>query len=443
LRKLNADVTTADSSEVLDSKAPKSSNTALTFIFLTILIDVIGIGIIIPVGPRLIETLTGQTTAEAGLTNGLLMMAFAAMQFLFSPVLGELSDRFGRRPLLLIALLGLGIDYVFCAFAPTLAWLFVGRILAGIAGASFTVASAYIADVSTPENKAKNFGLIGAAFGLGFILGPTIGGIAAQWGVKIPFLVAAGFSLLNFFFGLFFVPESLPKNKRRPVRYTSMIPGVSLVHLGKYKSMLGLIIAFVLVALAGQVMPVIWTFFTKQMYGWEETAVGISLSVVGLLVGLVQAVLVGILVKKFGSKKVIQMGFVMWAFGMLAFCFAVNEALLYAALIPYILGGMAGPTVQGIMSNAVPENEQGNLQGALTQVMSLAAVASPFLFSGLFYTFSSDDAPVYFPAAPFAAGALIMIIAAIIAFVSLRSYKDPKPAPAVMDQQVEEHIEIT
>ena len=401
----------------------KSSKSALTFIFFTILVDVIGIGIIIPVVPTLIKSLTGEGIAEAAWWGGWLAIAYSGMQFICAPVLGELSDRFGRRPILLFSLLGLGIDYIFCAFAPTIAWLFVGRILAGMTGASFSVATAYIADVSTPENKAKNFGIIGAAFGLGFVLGPTIGGICAQWGTQLPFFVAAGFTLLNFLFGLFFVPESLPLDKRRPIRFSSMIPGVSLAHLGKYKALLGLIIAFILVNLAGQVMPSIWTFFTMEMYGWKEAAVGLSLSVVGLLVGLVQVGLIGKVVKRYGNKKVIIAGFMFWTIGMISFCFAFNEWLLYAALIPYVLGGIAGPTIQGILSNSVSQKEQGNLQGALTQMIALMAIAGPLIYTTLFSKFSSTDAPVYFPGAPFMAAAVILILASIVAFVSLKNLK--------------------
>ena len=401
----------------------KSSKSALTFIFFTILVDVIGIGIIIPVVPSLIQKLTGDGLAEAAWWGGILAIAYSSMQFFFAPVLGELSDRFGRRPVLLFSLLGLGIDYVFCAFAPTIAWLFVGRILAGITGASFSVATAYIADVSTPENKAKNFGIIGAAFGLGFVLGPSIGGLCAELGTQVPFFVAAGFTLLNFLFGLFFVPESLPIERRRPMRYTSMIPGVSLAHLGKYKALLGLIIAFILVNLAGQVMPSVWTYFTMEMYGWEEIAVGISLSVVGLLIGLVQVGVIGKAVKIFGDKKVIMAGFVFWTIGMVSFCFAFNEWILYVALIPYVLGGIAGPTIQGILSNSVSAKEQGNLQGALTQMVSLMAIAGPLIYTGLFYAYSSQNAPIYFPGAPFMAAALILIIASIIAFFSIKKMK--------------------
>jgi DHA1 family tetracycline resistance protein-like MFS transporter len=415
---------------VLDSNSAGNQNaskSALTFIFFTILVDVIGIGIIIPVVPSLIKSLTGNGLADAAFTGGLLMIAFSIMQFLFAPVVGELSDRYGRRPVLLISLLGLGIDYIFHAFAPTIAWLFVGRLIAGVTGASFSVATAYIADVSTPENKAKNFGLIGAAFGIGFILGPVIGGVCAQWGPQVPFFVAAAFTLANFIFGYFFVPESLPMERRRPIRWASMIPGVSLVHIGKFKALLGLVIAFVLVNLAGQVMPATWSFFTMEMYGWNETYVGISLAVVGLLVGIVQAVLIGKFVKKFGNKKVIMMGFTLWTIGMISFCFAFNTLLLYAALVPYVLGGIAGPTIQGLMSNSVSEKEQGNLQGALTQVISLTAIVGPLLYTYLFSKYSAVNAPVYFPGAPYLAAAIIVIIASVIAFFSLRSFKDTLP----------------
>lgn len=410
---------------VKKSRQPSSPKSALTFIFITILVDVIGIGIIIPVMPALISNLTGGSLTDAARDGGLLMISFSAMQFLFAPVMGELSDRFGRRPVLLLSLFILGIDYLFHAFAPTIALLFVGRILAGITGASFSVAGAYIADVSTPENKAKNFGLIGAAFGLGFILGPAIGGYFAKWGTQLPFIIAASFTLLNFLFGYFFVPESLASDKRRPIRYRNMIPGVSLGHLGRFKSVFGLIMAFGLVQLAGQVMPSTWTFFTMEMYDWNEAEVGISLTVVGVLVAIVQAFLIGKFVKQFGQKRVIVMGFVFWTVGMLSFCFASTPLILYIALIPYVLGGIAGPSVQGLISNSVSEKEQGNLQGALAQVMSVTAIIGPVLYTNLFARYSAEDTSVYFPGAPYLVAGLIVVVASILAIWSLRKMSDP------------------
>lgn len=417
-----------NSSDIIDNTSSNNSGTqnksALIFIFITILVDVIGIGIIIPVVPTLIKSLTGSNLSDAATIGGLLMISYSAMQFLFAPLIGELSDRFGRRPVLLFSLLGLGIDYIFHAFAPTLAWLFVGRFLAGITGASFTVASAYIADVSTPENKAKNFGLIGAAFGLGFILGPVIGGYCASWSVQAPFFVAAGLTLLNFLFGLFMVPESLPIEKRRPIIFTNVIPGVALFHLSKYKSLLGLIIAFSLVSLAGQVMPSTWSFFTMENYNWGEKEVGISLAVVGFLVGIVQAGLIGVFVKKFGNKRVILLGFIFWSIGMTALCFAYNPFLLYVALIPYVLGGIAGPTLQGVMSNFVSATEQGNLQGALTQLMSLMAIIGPILYTTIFTHYTASKTENYFPGAPYILAAFFVIVSCLIAFMSLGKFTD-------------------
>ncbi len=398
-------------------------NKSLVFIFITVLVDVIGIAIIIPVIPDIIKGLTGEGISEAATYGGLLAGSYALMQFLFSPVLGELSDRYGRRPILLISLLGLGIDYIFFAFAPTVIWLFVGRFIAGIFGASFSVANAYIADISTKENKAKNFGLIGVAFGVGFMIGPVIGGLLGKFGTEVPFLFSAGLTLLNFMFGLFFIPESLPKEKRRKVNFKKMIPFVSIGALSKHKYLFGLIIAFILANLAGQVMPSTWSYFTMENYGWEELDVGISLGVVGLLVGIVQGGLIGWVVKKYGNKKVILAGFTLWTIGMILFSFAYNQWLLFAFLPTYILGGIAGPTLQGVISNQVPENEQGNLQGALTSMNSLTSIIGPLIFSFTFTYFTKDEAPTYFPGAAFALGAVILIVATLIAYFSIINKK--------------------
>ncbi|WP_211252725.1 TCR/Tet family MFS transporter [Crocinitomix catalasitica] len=405
----------------------KQSRTAYYFIFITILIDMIGIGIIIPVIPDLISQITGQSLSEAALMSGFLIMAYAVMQFLFAPVMGELSDRFGRKPILLLALLGLAIDYIIHALAPTILWLFIGRVLAGIFGASHTVATAYIADISTPETKAKNFGMIGAAFGLGFIIGPGIGGIiGGEWGPRAPFYVAAGFTLLNLILGLIFVPESLSTDKRRPIILKNMIPFNSLIHLGKYKSVIGLVLAYTLVNLAGQVMPSTWTFFTMERYGWSTSAVGLSLAVVGLLVAIVQAGLTGVLVKKFGNKKVITLGFTCWTVGMFAFVLASNQYLLYFAIVPYVLGGIAGPTIQSIVSNSVDDKEQGNLQGVMTSMVSITAIVGPLIYTSLFAYYTGDAAPIYFPGSPYLLGGIILVIGSIIATYSIRNMADSR-----------------
>lgn len=395
-------------------------NKARIFIFITILVDVIGLGIIIPVMPSLIVSLTGSDLSEASAYGGVLLISFALMQFLFSPILGELSDKYGRRPILLLALFGLGIDYLIHAFAPTISWLIFGRILAGIMGASFTVANAYMADISAPEDKAKNFGMLGAAFGFGFIIGPSIGGIFGAIDIRLPFFIAAGFSMANFIFGYFILPESLPEEHRREINYRKMIPGLSLVHLGRFKGIGPMVMAFFLANIAGQALPAIWTFFTMEVFTWNEAQVGYSLSFVGLLVAIVQGGLVSIVVKKFGSSKTIVFGFILWTFGMSLFAFAPSSLLFCLCLIPYALGGVAGPTLQGLLSNSVSKKEQGNLQGALTSMLSLTTIIGPALATFLFYRFTGENAIIYFPGAPYLAAGFLLAMSTMLVIYSLR-----------------------
>lgn len=398
----------------------KSNKTALLFIFITILVDVIGIGIILPIIPDLIMELTGEGNHMAIIYGMWLTTAFAGMQFLFSPVLGEISDKYGRRPILLIALLGLSIDYLIHAWAPSIVWLFLGRFLAGITGASFTVASAYIADVSTKENKAKNFGLIGAAFGIGFIIGPGIGGFFGEIDIRLPFYIAAGLTFANFLFGYFFVPESLTPENRRQINFSKMIPGVSLFALRNYKGILLLISAFFLANLAGQALPSTWSYYGIERYDWNPRQIGLSLMVVGLLVAVVQGFLVGKLVTKFGKRKVIIYGFLLWTVGMFLFSFAHEPWMLYAFLIPYALGGIAGPTVQGVISNQVSEKEQGILQGSITGLVSITAILGQFIFAPVFYYFIRPETSIYFPGAPYALAAVLLLIAFILATTAIK-----------------------
>tara|TARA_R110000868_G_scaffold99858_4_gene274675 strand:+ start:398 stop:1645 length:1248 start_codon:yes stop_codon:yes gene_type:complete len=401
----------------------KPKKSALLFIFITILVDVIGIGIILPIIPDLIMELTGEGIHKAVIYGMWLTAAFAGMQFLFSPILGEISDQYGRRPILLLALFGLTIDYLIHAWAPSIFWLFLGRFLAGITGASFTVASAYIADISTKENKAKNFGLIGAAFGLGFIIGPGIGGYFGNIDIRLPFYIAAGLTFANFLFGLFLVPESLISENRRPAQLFKMIPGVSLLSFKNYKGVLLLILAFFLANLAGQSLPSVWSYYGIERYQWNPKQIGISLMIVGLLVAFVQGFLVGVLVKKFGKRKVITFGFLLWTIGMFLFSIASSPWMLYAFLIPYALGGIAGPTVQGVISNQVSEKEQGNLQGAITSLLSLTAILGQLIFSSVFYFFIRPNQSVYFPGAPYALAALFLFIAFIITLSAMKKMK--------------------
>lgn len=398
----------------------KSNKTALLFIFITVLVDVIGIGIILPIIPDLIMELTGEGTHMAVIYGMWLTTAFAGMQFLFSPVLGEISDKFGRRPILLMALLGLSIDYLIHAWAPTITWLFLGRFLAGITGASFTVASAYIADVSTKENKAKNFGLIGAAFGLGFIIGPGIGGFFGDIDIRLPFYIAAGLTFANFVFGWFFVPESLAPENRRPINFAKMIPGVSLVSLRNYKGVLLLILAFFLANLAGQALPSTWSYYGIERYDWSPMEIGVSLMVVGALVAIVQGFLVGVFVKRFGKRKAIIYGFLFWTIGMFLFALATEPWMLYVFLVPYAFGGIAGPTVQGVISNEVSDKEQGNLQGAITGLVSLTAIFGQLLFSPVFYYFIRPEGNIYFPGAPYVLASLLLLSAFVFALLAMK-----------------------
>lgn len=395
----------------------QNSNRSLVFIFITILVDVIGLGVIIPVVPSLIEELTGEGLSKASQYGGWLLFSFAAMQFIFSPIMGGLSDRYGRRPVLLLSLLGLGIDYVFHALAPTLFWLFVGRLVAGMFGASFTTATAYIADISTPEKRSQNFGLIGAAFGLGFIIGPVIGGIAgAEFGPRAPFLVAAALSLLNVIYGYLVLPESLEKSERRAFDWRRANPIGSLMNLRRYPVISGLVVSLVLIYIAGHAVQSNWAYYTMFKFNWDEAMVGYSLGVVGLLVAIVQGGLIRIAIPKLGQANSVYLGIGLNAIGL--FCFGVASVswMMFVFLIPYCLGGISGPALQGIISSQVPSNQQGELQGALTSLISLTSIIGPLMMNSIFAYFSTDQAPFYLPGASFYLAALLMVISLFFAY---------------------------
>jgi DHA1 family tetracycline resistance protein-like MFS transporter len=396
---------------------------AMGFIFATLIIDITGLGIIIPVFPKLIQELTGGTLSEASAFGGWLLFSFAIMQFLFSPVLGNLSDQYGRRPILLISLFGFAIDYLFLAFAPTIVWLFVGRLIAGVMGASITTATAYIADISTPENRAQNFGLVGAAFGLGFIIGPVIGGLLGQFGSRVPFMAAAGLTFLNFLYGYFILPESLAKENRRKFDIKRANPAGSLLQLRKYPVISGLIGCLLLIYLAGQAVQSTWSFFTMEQFSWSERAVGYSLGFVGLMVAIVQGGLIRFINPKLGPKRSVYFGLVLYVVALSFFAFAYKGWMMYAALVPYCLGGISGPALQGIMSGQVPPNEQGELQGALTSLVSLTSIIGPLLMTSTFAYFTRPEAILYFPGAAFLLGAAFALASLILALKSLASYK--------------------
>lgn len=394
---------------------------AIGFIFITLLIDITGWGIVIPVVPKLIQELIhNPDLSVASQYGGWLSFAYAGMQFIFASVLGGLSDKYGRRPIILFSLLGFSLNFMIQALAPTIFWLFVGRLFSGITGASITTASAYIADISTDEDRAKNFGMIGAAFGLGFIIGPVIGGILGQYGARVPFYAASVLCLVNFLYGWFILPESLDKEHRRPFNWRRANPVGSLMQLRKYPKILGLIATLVFVYIAGHAVQTNWTFFTMYKFNWTETLVGISLGVSGFMAALVQGYLIRFIQPKIGNEKSIFYGLSLYAIGMILFAFASESWMMFAFLIPYGLGGIAGPALQSVISAEVPKSEQGELQGALASLVSLTAIIGPPLMTNIFYYFTHDSAPFIFPGAPFFLGFLLMAISAVIVYFVFR-----------------------
>ena len=406
--------------------AGKDRKAAIGFIFVTLLIDVMGWGLIIPVVPDLIVELKHVKVNEASTYGSWLLFAYAIMQFLFAPVLGNLSDRYGRRPVILFSLLGFGVDYLFQAMAPTYGWLFVGRIIAGLTGASFTTASAYIADISTNENRAKNFGLIGAAFGLGFIIGPAIGGLLGGLGTRAPFVAAAVLCLLNCLYGYFVLPESLDKANRRPFEWKRANPLGSLRQLQKYPAISELAFSFFLIYLAANAVQANWNYFTKYRFDWSDKMVGYSLALVGLLVAAVQAGLIRIVQPKLGNEKSIYVGLCFYSLGLFLFAFATQSWMMFAFLLPYCLGGIAGPALQSTIAGHVAANEQGELQGGLTSIMSITAIIGPLIMNNLFYFFTKNNAPVHFPGAPFLLGGFLMLASAVFAYHALKTEKKAK-----------------
>jgi len=384
------------------------------------LIDITGWGIIIPVIPKLIKELINGDISEAAKYGGWLTFAYAITQFIFAPLVGNLSDKFGRRPIILISLFAFSMDYLLLAFAPTITWLFIGRIIAGISGASITTASAYIADVSTPENRAKNFGMIGAAFGLGFIIGPVIGGLLGQYGSRVPFYAAAVLCLLNFLYGYFILPESLSKENRRDFNIKRANPIGAFLNLKKHPSLYGLLFSLFLVYVASHAIQGNWSYYTMYKFNWNEKMVGISLGVIGLFVSLVQGVLIRWINPKLGNEKSIYVGMTLYAAGMFLFAFATQSWMMFVFLIPYCLGGIAGPALQSVISAHVPANEQGEIQGTLSSLMSASAIIGPPMMSMIFFYFTHDNAPFKFAGAPFVLGGILMLLSAFIAYFSFR-----------------------
>lgn len=396
------------------------TSAALRFIFVTIFIDVMGLAIIIPVIPNLLKQLGNVDYSVASEINGWLTFTYASMQVIFSPVMGNLSDRFGRRPILLISLIGFSIDYLFMAFAPTIFWLFIGRTIAGITGATMATATAYIADISTGDKRAANFGIVGAASGLGFIIGVSGGAFLGDISIKIPFMVAAGAALFNAAYGYFVLPESLDKAHRRKFEWKRANPIGSFKQLSKYKALAGLAIAFTLVYIAQKAVEYQLPFYVYEKFQWSLRSVGFLGLFIGVLLIGIQGGLIRYLIPKWGLKKNIIIGLISYGAGLTMIAFAGQGWQVYLFMVPYCFGGISGPALQGFITSKFAKNEQGELQGGLTLLSSLSLVIGPLLMGYSFKFFTHKNSSVYFPGAPYILGALMVLISVILVIKSLR-----------------------
>lgn len=395
-----------------------ASRYALTFIFITMLVDTIGLGIIIPVSPRLITELTGDNLSGAAQWGGLLFFLFALMQFFFSPVLGNLSDRYGRRPVLIVSLFVLAADYLASGLAPSITFLIVARVLSGIAAATYPTLNAYIADVTPPEKRAASFGLTGAAFGVGFVLGPALGGLVGDhWGTRAPFFVAAGVALLNALFGLIVLKESLKPEHRRKFELWRANPIGSLFAIRRYPMIFGLIGVIILGRLAHDANPATWTYYTMEKFGWGPGDVAWSLVAVGVLTTFSFGVLPRLVIPRIGETNAVYIGLLFAALGYAGYAFSIAPWMLYASMLVWAFGGAGNPALNSILSQQVPPNEQGELQGALASMGSATSVFAPLVMTGLFSYFTSSHAPIYFAGASFLAAGIFEFGSLVIFFL--------------------------
>ncbi|MBU6298732.1 MAG: TCR/Tet family MFS transporter [Alphaproteobacteria bacterium] len=412
----------------------RTSRHALVFIFITILVDMTGLGLIIPVLPKLIAELTGLGLSGAARYGGLVIFVYAGMQFFFSPVIGSLSDRFGRRPVLILALVAIGIDYTITALAPTITWLFFARALSGMAGASYTTANAYIADISPPEKRAANFGLVGAAFGLGFIFGPAIGGILGQHDVRLPFFIAAALAMANALYGAVVLTESLPQENRRKFEIWRANPLGALTALRRFPFVLPLCGVIVLMRFAHDANPATWTYYTMLKFHWTTAGVGYSLMAAGAITAVVYGGLTRAVIPLIGEVRAVYFGLACGVLAFAGYAFAAQGWQMYAWMLVGSLVGLSMPALNAIMSKEVGPAEQGELQGAVTSVGSLTSIMAPVAMSYLFAYFTSGKAPVYFPGAAFLAASVCLALAAAV-FALVKPSPVNKPAEAIVEQE--------
>jgi MFS transporter, DHA1 family, tetracycline resistance protein len=389
---------------------------ALSFILITLCLDVLGIGLIVPILPKLVESFSGGNTADAAYASGWLSAVYALMQFVCAPFLGVLSDKVGRRPVILVSQFGLALDYLLLAVAPSMAWFFVGRVIAGITGANFAAATAYIADVSPPEKRAANFGLVGAAFGIGFIIGPLLGGWLGSYGLRVPFYVSAALTLANWCYGWFILPESLAPEKRRPLDWARSNPLGSLLDLFRRPKLFGLAMCAFFSFVAHQVYPSVWVLYTGHKFGWGTAENGCALAAVGVCMAIVQGWLTGKVTAKLGDWSTALWGLLISAAAYLCYGLSTAPWMIYGTILVGALGGISGPAVQGLIANAVGDDEQGAVQGAVTSLESVSGMIGPLLCTQLFAYFITPTAPLHLPGAPFFASAFIAAISWWIAW---------------------------
>ena len=410
-----------------ESQGPSASRATMLFIIVTVMLDFLAFGIIAPVLPNLIIRFEGGNIARASEITGYFGFAWNLMQFLFLPVLGAWSDRFGRRPVILISCLGLGLDYIFMALAPSLWWLFVGRLISGITASNVSTAFAYITDISAPAERAKRFGMLGAAFGVGFVVGPAVGGLLGQYNLRAPFWAAAVLSLANFFYGLFVLPESLPREKRAKSAWHMANPLGSMTLLLSDPALAELSLVVVLYYLAHQSLQNVWVLYTEYRYGWDTRSVGISLAVVGVCAVIVSGGLVGPYVKKFGERFSLTSGLLYGVLGFAGFGLAWRGWGALAA-VPFIaLWGVAGPAMQSLMSQRVDATSQGKLQGAINSLRALTGMAGPLLFTQVFSAAIAERAMVHLPGAPYFLAGLLLLAAMVMAILATRKHPTESP----------------
>jgi DHA1 family tetracycline resistance protein-like MFS transporter len=430
----------------------KERKAAIAFILVTLFIDILGIGIIVPVLPELVKELVevdspgliaegaegaagsrtegatenlsaAENFARAGKYVGVISATYALMQFLFAPIMGALSDRFGRRPVILVSLFGLGIDFIIQGFAPSIWWLFIGRVLAGIMGASFTTANAYIADVSTDDTRARNFGFVGMMFGLGFTIGPALGGFLGDYSLRLPFFVAAGLALVNCLYGYFVLPESLPREKRSAFSLRNANPFGTLRRIRMYPMVAGLAAVFACKSLAQRGLENVWVLYTGFRYEWDASMNGWALGLVGIMAVVVQGGLVRPTVRRLGERRTVIIGTLVGAFSFLGYGLATQGWMIPGIIVFGAFGGVSGPAIQSLVTSRVDESEQGKIQGALTSLTSLTNIIAPILFNTfLFSYFISDDAPFLLPGAPFFVGFVLLLLSIVIAIRVFRKF---------------------